>query len=295
MSINGNTTYLCAMTVDVEDYYHVAAFGKNINPDNWEQYPSRVVDNTHKILDLFESKNITATFFILGWVAERQTALVQEIHRRGHEIASHGYSHQLVYNQTPEVFEQETIKSKNILEDIIGQAVKGYRASSYSITHRSLWALDVLGDLGFEWDSSIFPIRHDKYGIADSPTSMYNIITGNGKTIREIPMTTASLLGMRLPAAGGGYFRLFPYSLSKYLLKKACKKEPGIFYLHPWEIDPEQPRVAGASLLSRFRHYNNLDVCYARLQKLIEDVEFDTVTASVSRHTASTTLSVDDL
>lgn len=295
MQDNKKNLLPCAMTVDVEDYYHVAAFGKNIASTDWDNYTPRVVDNTRALLRLFEQHELQATFFVLGWVAERQPKLVKEIQAQGHEIASHGYSHQLIYNQTPDVFADETRRSKQILEDIIGEPIHGYRASSYSITHKSLWALDILVEHGFTWDSSIFPIRHDKYGIANSPTRPYEIQTTNGQRIREIPMTTASLLGMRMPAAGGGYFRLFPYWLSRHLLQKASSKVPSIFYLHPWEIDADQPRVEGASLLSRFRHYNNLDKCYGRLENLIRDFQFTTVASTLSDYNITQTMPINEL
>ena len=239
----------------------------------------KACNNTNKLLGLFDDRGIKSTFFILGWVAEKYPALVREIHSRGHEIASHGYSHQLIYNQTPETFREETGKSKKILEDIVQVPVWGYRASSYSITSRSLWALEILAEHGFKWDSSIFPVRHDRYGMPNTPTRPYEIRLSGDSRLIEFPLTTAEFSGIRLPAAGGGYFRLYPYWLSRLLLKQACKDKPGIFYLHPWEIDPEQPRVDGASLLSRFRHYNNLKVCLPRLRSLISDFEFNTVSS----------------
>lgn len=267
-----------AMTVDVEDYYHVSAFEKAIPTGDWGKWPSRVERNTHWLLDLFDRHNIQATFFVLGWVAERHRELIAEIAKRGHEIASHGYSHRLVYNQTPAVFRDETLRSKNLLEEITQQSITGYRAASYSITRRSLWALDTLAELGFKWDSSIFPVRHDRYGIPDSPTAPYQLTTPSGLKLMEIPLTTAQVGPLRFPAAGGGYFRLYPYWVSRALLKRAAVKNgSAIFYLHPWEIDPDQPRVEGAGLLSRFRHYNNLARCPARLERLLNEISFTTV------------------
>lgn len=273
---------LCAMTVDVEDYYHVAAFAKNIATDDWSSMPSRVEKNTRLLLELFEQNGIKITFFVLGWIAERYPELIREIDEAGHEIASHGYSHELIYNQSPELFREETHKSKDLLENIIQKDISGYRGSSYSITRRSLWALDILTELGFSWDSSIFPVRHDRYGIPGTPTRPYRIKTGNGGEILEFPLTTTDIFGIRLPAAGGGYFRLYPYWLSKFLLNKACEDKPGIFYLHPWEVDPDQPRIENASLVSRFRHYNNLDRCLGRLNRLLDDFSFDTVAGTLS-------------
>lgn len=270
------------MTVDVEDYFHVSAFAKVIEPSQWDQWPTTVERNTRRLLDLFDETDIRATFFVLGWVAERQPALVREIVARGHEIASHGYSHQLVYRQTPAVFRSETMRSKQLLEDIAQTPVIGYRAASYSITRESLWALDILIELGFQWDSSIFPVYHDRYGIPASPTRPYRIRSDGGELL-EFPLTTAKLLGYTIPAAGGGYFRLYPYWLSRHLFASATNhgQRPVIFYLHPWEIDPDQPRVPGASLLSRFRHYNNLERCLPRLRQLIGTFPFGTVSDSL--------------
>ncbi len=266
-----------ALTVDVEDYFQVSAFAKSIKPHEWDNHPLRVEKNTHKILDLFDDYQIKATFFVLGWVAERRQDLVLEIARRGHEVACHGYSHQLIYNQSEDVFRQETIRAKKILEDIVQRPVRGYRAASYSITRRSLWALDILAEAGFEYDSSIFPVRHDRYGIPGSPEFPYILDTPAGHKLVEFPISTAKFMGYRLPVAGGGYFRLYPYWLSRAGLRQINrKKKPFIFYLHPWEVDPNQPRIS-ASRLSRFRHYNNLDKCESRLRSLASDFKFTTV------------------
>lgn len=284
-----------AMTIDVEDYFHVAAFNKVINPDSWDSWPSRVEANTHRVLDIFDEAGIKATFFVLGWVAERNPSLVQTIAQRGHEVASHGYSHQLIYQQTPEVFKQETVKSKAILEDALGSAIEGYRAASYSITRRSLWALDILAELGFCWDSSIFPTRHDNYGIPGSPESPYKIATAHG-TLTEFPLTMAHLGPLSLPAAGGGYFRQYPYALSKFLFNKASRngRQSQIFYLHPWELDPAQPRVPNAGWFSRFRHYTNLHKCEARLKRLLADFNFGPM-SQCARANALPTLDLNQL
>jgi polysaccharide deacetylase family protein (PEP-CTERM system associated) len=285
-----------AMTVDVEDYFHVAAFSDVIEVDKWSDYACRVENNTKRLLELFDHKGIKATFFVLGWVAERYPELIKEISTRGHELASHGYSHQLVYSQTPEVFKEETRKSKQILEDISGQEILGYRAASYSITGKSLWALDILAELGFTWDSSIFPIRHDNYGMPNSPEQPYQINTRHG-ALKEFPLTTAKVLGLSVPAAGGGYFRQYPYFLSKYLFNRASlnQTKPQIFYLHPWEIDAEQPRVEGASWFSRFRHYTNLKRCMPRLEQLIDDFEFSTISESLENVDVSISRTVNQL
>lgn len=266
-----------AMTVDVEDYFHVAAFANDIAPSQWAKMQSRVEKNTISILDLFRSRNTKATFFILGWVAERYPDIVKEIQARGHEVACHGYSHQLIYKQSPELFRDETKKSKDLLEDITNEQVSGYRAASYSITKESLWALDVLTDLGFEYDSSIVPVHHDLYGIPGASRLPYVLTAPNGKMLTEYPPTTLALPGFNLPIAGGGYFRLYPYWFSKAALRWVNHRDkiPFIFYLHPWEIDPDQPRMKG-SWVSQFRHYNNLSSCSHRLDKLLSDFRFTT-------------------
>lgn len=267
-----------AMTVDVEDYFHVAALAQSIDRSRWDSMEYRAEASTRRLLDLFDESRIRATFFVLGWVARRSPDLVREIQRRGHEVASHGMSHKLVFNQTPEEFASETYESKALLEDITGQPVRGYRASTYSITRRSLWALDILHEAGFEYDSSIFPIRHDVYGIPDAPQVPSRIPTPKGASIVEFPMSTAPMFGTRVPVSGGGYFRLLPYWITRKGLTtlNTGLKRPFIFYLHPWEVDPGQPRVR-TSWKSRFRHYTNLDRCEARLRRLISEFRFGPV------------------
>ncbi len=267
-----------AITIDVEDYFQVSAFAEVVETSKWDSFPLRVETNTHNILNLFDEVDVKGTFFVLGWVAERLPGLVTEIASRGHEIASHGYSHQLIYNQKPEVFKQETFRSKQLLEDIIQQPVRGYRAASYSITAQSKWALDTLIEAGFVYDSSIFPIKHDRYGMPGAPDYPHRLVREESGSIIEFPLSSLSLGAYRLPVAGGGYFRLYPYFLSRFFLNCVLKqtKRPFIFYLHPWEIDPGQPRIE-ASRLSKFRHYNNLESCEDRLRKLLKDFEFTTV------------------
>jgi polysaccharide deacetylase family protein (PEP-CTERM system associated) len=286
-----------AMTVDVEDYYHVAAFAKVIDPQDWERWPSRVEANTQRLLQLFADHHIKITFFILGWVAQRYPQLVKTIAQAGHEVASHGYSHQLIYRQTPAVFREETQRSKTLLEDLTGAPVVGYRAASYSITRQSLWALEILGDLGFTWDSSIFPTRHDNYGIPGSPEEPYRIITPAGQALAEFPLTTAKVLGQAIPAAGGGYFRQYPYALSRWLFERASdgQRKPQIFYLHPWEIDPDQPRVPNAGWLSNFRHYTRLDQCLPRLERLLKDFQFGTISQSLAQVPLTRELTLESL
>ncbi len=265
-----------ALTVDVEDYFQVAALSETIRPQDWENWPCRVEQNTHRIMALLDEKGVRGTFFILGWIAERYPQLVREIQKAGHEIASHGYSHQLVYAQTPEVFREETHRSKALLEDITGEPIIGYRAASYSITRKSLWALDILAELGFQWDSSIFPVLHDRYGIPNTPRFPYRIETRQG-TLTEFPISTCRIGSYLLPIAGGGYFRIFPYWLSQWGLARVNREgQPFIFYLHPWEVDPEQPRVP-VSARSRFRHYTNLDQTMPRLARLLDRSRFGPV------------------
>ena len=265
-----------ALTVDVEDYFQVSAFAKSIKRDDWDGHTLRVERNTQQLLDMFDQAQVKATFFVLGWVADRVPQLVKEIADRGHEVASHGYSHQLIYNQTPEVFREETIRSKKLLEDLCQQPVNGYRAASYSITQRSLWALDILAEAGFIYDSSIFPVRHDRYGIPDAEEKPHVLTTPKNHTLVEFPLSTARVFKYKLPVAGGGYFRLYPYFLTKAGLAQVNRRQqPFIFYLHPWEIDPQQPRI-DASWFSRFRHYNNLHKCEHRLERLMKDFDFTT-------------------
>lgn len=264
-----NSRLVNAMTVDVEDYFHVTAFANTVDRATWHGLEYRAERNTERVLELFSAANIKATFFVLGWVTKRSPALIRKIHAAGHEIACHGMSHQLVYKQTREVFYQETRESKQLLEDLVGTKVRGYRAASYSITRKSLWALDVLEELGFEYDSSIFPVRHDIYGMRHAPRHPFN--PGVGRLL-EVPLTTVEILGNRLPCGGGGYFRIFPYSLFKLGLKRVNNVDrlPGVFYFHPWEIDPDQPRLP-AGWRSRFRHYYNLAQTEARLLRLFND------------------------
>ena len=267
-----------ALTVDVEDYFHVSAFSKYIERNHWDHYSCRVEANTRVLLEMFGQAGVRSTFFVLGWVAERYPGLVREIAAGGHEIACHGYSHELVYRQTPAVFRDESRRSKEILEDIVQRPVRGYRAASYSIIAESTWALDTLAELGFEYDSSIFPVHHDRYGMPDAKREPHVLKTPAGHSLVEFPLSTFQIGSYRLPISGGGYFRLFPYGFTRYALRRINAKDqlPFIFYLHPWEIDPQQPRIR-ASLLSRFRHYQNLDRCQQRLARLLGDFTFDTV------------------
>jgi polysaccharide deacetylase family protein (PEP-CTERM system associated) len=265
------------MTVDVEDYFHVSAFAGAISRDQWQGMERRYEANTSHVLDILAAASTRATFFVLGWVAERSPALVRRIAEAGHEVGCHGYSHQLIYRQSPDKFEEETRQSKRILEDAIGAPVRGYRAASYSIVRESLWALDVLLDAGFEYDSSIFPIRHDRYGIPEAPLAPGRLAAPSGRQLVEFPLSVAQWAGMRVPVAGGGYFRLLPYAATRAGLRQLERKgQASVFYLHPWELDPGQPRIK-AGWLSRFRHYNNLHKFEPRLTRLLEEFRFSTM------------------
>lgn len=267
-----------ALTVDVEDYFQVNAFARVVKHHEWDRFKPRVVENTLKALDLFDEFPVKATFFILGWVAERAPGLVTEIARRGHEVACHGYGHQLVYEIGPDRFRDDIRRAKGIIEGITGEAVHGYRAPSYSITGRSLWALDILVEEGFTYDSSIFPVVHDTYGIPDARRFPHDIACAAGN-LREFPLTTLNIRGagrqLRLPIAGGGYLRLLPAPLVRRGIEAVNRAEgqPAVLYFHPWELDPDQPRIR-AGLKSRIRHYLNLHRTEAKVRHLLENLKF---------------------
>lgn len=263
------------MTVDVEDYFQVSAFEKTISRNQWETLPCRVEKNTHRILDLFDEGGIKATFFTLGWVAERYPRLITRMIDDGHELASHGYSHVRVTQQQPEEFRADVSKTKRLLEDLAGVEVRGYRAASYSIGASNLWALDVLGETGYQYSSSVYPVKHDLYGMPEAPRFAFHPRGNDG--ILEIPITTVRLGNKNLPCGGGGFFRLYPYVISRWALSRVNKEEeqPGMFYFHPWEIDPDQPRQQDISLKTRFRHYLNLGRMESRLKALMHDFSWD--------------------
>ena len=262
-----------ALTVDVEEYFQVAAFERTIPRGAWDTAESRVEFNTGRVLDLFAAHGKRATFFVLGWIAERHPALVRRIVAEGHELASHGYDHTRVHQLDPAQFRADVVRTRAILEDIGGVAVRGYRAPSYSINGRNLWALDVLQETGHAYSSSIYPIRHDLYGMPEAPRFPFRV---RPDAILEIPVTTVQVGGRNYPCGGGGYFRLLPYAAFRRMLARVNERDgqPGLFYFHPWEVDPGQPRVAGASLKSRFRHYLNLDAMHGRLERLLRDFEW---------------------
>lgn len=263
-----------ALTVDVEDYFQVSAFEPHIARSDWEQIPCRVERNMDRILDLFGEEGVCATFFTLGWVAERYPHLVRRLVAEGHELASHGYEHIRVVNQQPDEFRNDVTRTKQMLEDISGVEVRGYRAASYSIGERNLWALDVLHEAGYRYSSSIYPIRHDLYGMPNAPRFAFR---PKPDGILEIPVTTVVVGGRKLPCGGGGYFRLFPYALSKWAIQRVNEQDEQacLFYFHPWEIDPEQPRQKGLPIKTRIRHYLNLSRTEARLRRLLNDFRWD--------------------
>lgn len=265
---------LNAMTVDVEDYFQVSVFDQTVSRSDWGTLESRVEANTDRLLDAFESTGVRATFFVLGWVAERFPALVRRIVASGHELASHGYSHRLIYEMTPEGFREDVRRSKGVLEMASGETVHGYRAPSFSVVAASLWALDVLVEEGFQYDASIFPIRHDRYGMPNSPRHAYRV-QRHGGVIVEAPASTVRIGALNLPVAGGGYFRILPYAWTKWGIDRVNRTEcrPAIFYMHPWEVDPDQPRLP-AGRLGRFRHYRNLAKTERRLSRLLADFRF---------------------
>jgi len=263
-----------ALTIDVEDYYMVSAFADRIKFEDWRSYESRVDRNTRILLDLLAVHNAKATFFVLGWVAEQHPQLVKDINRAGHEVASHGYNHRLIYDLTPGEFREDVRKTKTILEDLTGCRVQGFRATSYSVAKETLWALDILIEEGYVYDSSIFPIRHDRYGYPEAPRFPYIIKRTSGK-ITEFPPSTSSLFGQNIPIAGGGYLRLFPLSATKAAMRWINEKERQsvIVYLHPWEIDCEQPRMRG-TWLSKIRHYININSTLPKLKALLISFSF---------------------
>ena len=264
-----------ALTVDVEDYFQVSAFASHITPESWDQQPCRIERNIELILAMFAEHNARATFFTLGWIAERYPAMVRQIVEQGHELASHGYAHQRASDQDRQEFFQDVVRAKRLLEDITGVSVKGYRAPSFSIGRNNLWAQACLSKAGYCYSSSVYPIRHDHYGMHEAPRFAFYPEEGNG--LLELPVTTVRLLNQNLPAGGGGYFRLLPYSLSRWCIRRVNKvdRRPCVFYFHPWEIDPEQPRQQGISLKTRFRHYVNLSSMERRLRKLCGDFRWD--------------------
>jgi polysaccharide deacetylase family protein (PEP-CTERM system associated) len=267
--------FLNAFTVDVEDYYQVSAFEKHIGRDRWARWESRVEYNTQRMLQLLDRHNVHGTFFVLGWVARQFPQLVREIHACGHEVGSHGYWHRLIYELSPGEFREDLRQSRAALEDAIGAGVTAHRAASFSITARSLWALEILLEEGFSVDSSIVPVYHDRYGIPHAPRRLHRVKTPSGE-LWEFPPSVVRLARINLPVGGGGYFRLFPLVWTRYCLCRINRRErqPFVFYMHPWEIDPHQPLVPARSRLSRFRHYVGLRRCEGKLDRLLSQFRF---------------------
>ena len=263
-----------ALTFDVEEYFHAEAFARVLQPEEWPTLESRVTRSTERLLDILDRERVRATFFILGWVAERHPALVREIAALGHEIACHGYGHRMIQHLSRAEFERDVTRAKRALEDAVGRSVLGYRAPTFSIMRATLWSLDVLVEAGFRYDSSIFPVVHDRYGIPDAPRFPHRLKAPGGGEITEFPMSTMTFLGRRLPVAGGGYFRLFPYRVTRRAIGRINgERQPAMVYLHPWEIDPEQPRIP-VGPLTRFRHLVNVGKTESRLRRLLGELSF---------------------
>jgi polysaccharide deacetylase family protein (PEP-CTERM system associated) len=258
-----------ALTIDVEDYFQVSALAPHFDRDDWHRIPCRVERNIDVVLGMLDESGAKATFFTLGWIAERYPQLVRRIVAEGHELASHGYGHHRATDQHRAEFSEDICKAKALLQDLAGVEVKGYRAPSFSVGKRNPWAFDCIAEAGYRYSSSVYPIRHDHYGAPDAPRFPHESRDG----LLEIPVTTARLLKTNLPAGGGGYFRLMPYALSRTLIRRVNEVEgrPAVFYFHPWELDPDQPRVPGTSLKTRFRHYVNLHRTEPRLRSLLRD------------------------
>ncbi|WP_340264224.1 XrtA system polysaccharide deacetylase [Sphingobium mellinum] len=272
-----------ALSVDVEDWFHVGAFERTIDRADWVDLTHRVERNTDAVLALFAEAGVRATFFTLGWVAEYYPALIRRIAEAGHEVASHGYDHARVFSLSPQAFRADLRRSRALLQDAGGQPVLGYRAPSFSIDRRTPWAHEILAEEGYLYSSSVAPIRHDHYGWPQSPRFGWKPVAG--APLLELPVTTAEFLGRRLAAGGGGFFRLLPYGFSRWAIRQvnARDQRPAIIYFHPWEIDPDQPRVAGAPLKSRLRHYSNLSVMADKLRRLTRDFAWTRVDALVAR------------
>ena len=262
-----------ALTIDVEDYFQVSAFADRIARSDWDTLPCRVERNIDRILELLADADAHATFFTLGWVAERYPGVVRRIKVAGHEVASHGFGHQRAGEQGRDAFLADIRLAKAVLEDIAGQEVNGYRAPSFSVGHDNRWAFDCMIEAGYRYSSSIYPIRHDHYGVPDAPRFAHEVRPG----LIEVPVATVRMLRNNLPAGGGGYFRLLPYSVSRWSIRRinAIDRKPAMFYFHPWEIDPEQPRVDGIGAKARFRHYVNLRLMQSRISRLLADFRWD--------------------
>jgi polysaccharide deacetylase family protein (PEP-CTERM system associated) len=263
-----------ALTIDLEDYFHVSAYAGKVRLEDWDSYPSRVEQNTERLLELLAEHNCLATFFVLGWVAEKKPEVVARVAAAGHEIACHSLRHRRIFDLTPQEFREDTRRAKAVIEAVTGKRVVGYRAPSFSVTRKSSWALNILLEEGFQYDSSVFPVEHPSYGIPDAPRTPYWINTTSGR-ILEFPMPTLAIGTKRSPIGGGAYLRLLPYSYTLWAIRHLNRNEnfPVCVYIHPWELDPQQPRMGG-SLSARARHYFGLRGTETKVRKLIRDVEF---------------------
>ncbi len=274
---------LNALTVDVEDYFQVSAFEDKVARDQWSSYPSRVVDNTYRLLDLFDRHQTKATFFVLGWTAKKYPQLVEEIYHRGHELGSHSFWHRLVYDQTPDEFRSDLRDSIKAIEDACGERVTCYRAPSFSITKRSEWALEILVEEGIEIDSSIYPIYHDRYGMPDAEHGIHQRETSAGPITEFPPSVLKTRLG-NLPVSGGGYFRLYPKRLTTACITRINRRgQPYMFYMHPWEVDPKQPKVPSSSSARTLRHRINLKTTYSKLEGLLKRFKFSTLSMTIHK------------
>lgn len=265
-----------ALSVDVEDYYQVVVFQKGIDRSEWPSFPSRVEHNTERLLELFAARGATATFFCLGCIATKHPALIRRIAAAGHEVASHGFGHEPIHTITRAAFQEDIRRTRALLEDLSGTPVIGFRAPSFSIRKDTLWALDEILDAGYSYDSSIFPIRRPDYGIPDAPRVPYRVTTPSGRTLVELPLTVSTFAGRAIPVSGGGYFRMFPFAVTRWGFAKANREgRPGVFYMHPWEIDAEQPDLRRkTSRLGAFRHYVGLKKNIAKLERLLGQFSF---------------------
>jgi len=283
-----------ALSFDVEDYFQVQAFAASVPRSSWESFSPRVEANTGRLLDLLAERRVRATFFVLGWVARHHPAVVRRIAAAGHEVASHGMDHTLVYTQTPEKFREETRACRSLLEDLVQAPVIGYRAATFSITAASLWALGILADEGFRYDSSVFPVHHDRYGMPHTPRFPYTVLLDGGLRLTEFPMSTVDAFGLRLPVAGGGYFRLLPFVLTRLALKRVNRRDgrPFVFYLHPWEIDPGQPRIRTPNPLGSVRHRLCLKRTEPRLRSLLGQFAFAPISEVLAAHPPAEELSL---
>ena len=274
-----------ALSFDVEEYFHVEAFKTVVQTREWPTLESRVVRSTERLLDVLDRHRVSATFFVLGWVADRHPRLVREIRARGHEVGCHSYAHRVIFSMTRPEFRNDVRQAKEAIENAIGGAIIGYRAPTYSVVRQTMWALDILAEEGFRYDSSIFPIHHDRYGIPDAPRGPYRTTLSNGRDLVEFPISTLRVGSQNLPFSGGGYFRLLPYAVVRTALRRLNRRDqlPGIVYLHPWEVDVEQPRFP-VRRLTRFRHYVNLDKTLPKLESLLGDFAFMPVSDLLTEH-----------